>query len=259
MDIFGAIGSAVIGCASWIAFAFAAQPIRKFWDLRGEVAEASNKYARFISERPSLQEKLLLSASIDRESAKSEFKRLGQALITFHENELLARKGRPRRRAQTGAGRGRPGLAVPEYLDMTFAAHDTRSQHRLWPLLILVRFRGSFRRARNPGPFGKASACRSGFRVPALRAGPGMTLTFALDQYPAALVGSIVAWETREAAMTRRQSPSTTSRISAAWNCSRPSRTRACGISATCSAWSRCTRPATPSICAAMATTPPRP
>jgi 4-hydroxy-2-oxoheptanedioate aldolase len=68
--------------------------------------------------------------------------------------------------------------------------------------------------------------------------------------------GAIVAWGTRRRPC--RANPFTTSRIWAAWNCSRPSPTRACGISATCSAWSRCTKPGTRSICAATVTTPPR-
>jgi hypothetical protein len=90
MDISGALGSALIGCASWILFAFGGQPIRRFWDTRGDVAHACNLYARFIFEPPSFEEKLWLTDNKDRDAAKIEFGKLGLQLITFHENEALA-------------------------------------------------------------------------------------------------------------------------------------------------------------------------
>jgi hypothetical protein len=90
MNISGALLSALIGGAGWILFAFAGQPIRRFWDLRGEVAYACNQYSRFISGPPSYAMKLRLSGSDNRDSATTEFRRLGMSLIAFDENERLA-------------------------------------------------------------------------------------------------------------------------------------------------------------------------
>jgi hypothetical protein len=52
IDNRGATLSAFIGALGWILFQFVGMPIRKFWDLRGEVAHAMNAYARNISEPP---------------------------------------------------------------------------------------------------------------------------------------------------------------------------------------------------------------
>lgn len=52
MNIGGALLSALVGALAWILFAFVGTPIRKFWDLRGDVALAMNQYARNISEPP---------------------------------------------------------------------------------------------------------------------------------------------------------------------------------------------------------------
>jgi hypothetical protein len=94
IDIRGAILSAFIGALGWILFQFVGMPIRKFWDLRGEVAHAMNAYARNISEPP--ENAFLLAATAvsianSRMEAAKEFRRLGLAMLSFWQNEPLAR------------------------------------------------------------------------------------------------------------------------------------------------------------------------
>lgn len=90
----GAIVSALIGALTWLLFAFAGTPIRKFWDLRGEVAQAMNQYARNISE-PHGNESLLFAQTVaivqSRANSAKEFRQLGLQLISFWQNEALAR------------------------------------------------------------------------------------------------------------------------------------------------------------------------
>ncbi len=67
----GAIVSALIGALTWLLFAFAGTPIRKFWDLRGEVAQAMNQYARNISE-PHGNESLLFAQTVAIVQSRAE-------------------------------------------------------------------------------------------------------------------------------------------------------------------------------------------
>jgi hypothetical protein len=94
MNIIGVLLSALIGALAWIVFAFVGTPIRKFWDLRGEIAHAMNAYARNISEPPK-NEYLLFAQTIGieqrRAEAAKEFRRLGLQVLSFWENEPLAR------------------------------------------------------------------------------------------------------------------------------------------------------------------------
>ena len=93
MDFAGALISAVIGATGWVIFSFVGTPIRKFWDLRGEIVLALNKYARAVCGPPS--ETILMSAVVSpqltRAPAAQEFQRLGLALLAFWQNEALAR------------------------------------------------------------------------------------------------------------------------------------------------------------------------
>ena len=90
----GAIAGALIGALAWLLFAFVGTPIRKFWDLRGEVAHAMNQYARNISEPPG-NDFLLIVRTVtivqSRADSAMEFRRLGLQLISFWQNQALAR------------------------------------------------------------------------------------------------------------------------------------------------------------------------
>jgi hypothetical protein len=94
MNITGALLSALIGMLAWTLFAFVGTPIRKFWDLRGEIAHAMNDYARNISEPPT-NDYLLLMQTIGIEQRRAgsakEFRRLGLQILSFWQNEPLAR------------------------------------------------------------------------------------------------------------------------------------------------------------------------
>jgi hypothetical protein len=93
MDIRGALLSAALGGGAWIVFAFVGTPIRKFWDLRGEVAHALNRYARAVAGAP--KEEVLFSEVVNpmvsRAPAAQEFHRLGVAILSFWQNEAFAR------------------------------------------------------------------------------------------------------------------------------------------------------------------------
>lgn len=94
-NVEGAIAGALIGAVAWVVFAFVGTPIRKFWDLRGEIAHALNKYARNIAEPPS-NEFLLLAVTVldfakSRQEGAVEFRRLALLLISFWQNEAFAR------------------------------------------------------------------------------------------------------------------------------------------------------------------------
>lgn len=95
INIIGALISALIGAVGWALFAFVGTPIRKFWDLRGEVAHAMNQYARNISGPPQ-NEFVLRVETADvaqsRISAANEFRRLGLQILSFWQNESLARR-----------------------------------------------------------------------------------------------------------------------------------------------------------------------
>jgi hypothetical protein len=94
MNVSGALLSALIGALGWILFAFVGTPIRKFWDLRGEVAHAMNKYARNISEPPENYAVLFaqpLDIKQSRDDAAQEFRRVGLLMISFWQNEAFAR------------------------------------------------------------------------------------------------------------------------------------------------------------------------
>lgn len=85
---------ALFGALSWALFAFVGTPVRKFWDLRGEIAHAMNQYARNISEPPSDHMLLMvqpLEIKQSRAEAATEFRRLGLAILAFWQNEALAR------------------------------------------------------------------------------------------------------------------------------------------------------------------------
>ena len=64
------------------------------------------------------------------------------------------------------------------------AGQERRRAGKEVQILIVIPGRGRSPRARNPGPLGKASACRSGFRVPAFGR-PRNDVEVALDQNPA--------------------------------------------------------------------------
>lgn len=76
-------------------FAFVGTPIRKFWDMRGEVAHALNEHARNVSGPPTetvlMFPVLTLDAQQSRAAAAKEFRRLGLQLLPFWQNEALAR------------------------------------------------------------------------------------------------------------------------------------------------------------------------
>lgn len=92
MNFGGVLLSALIGGIGWVLFAFVGAPIRKFWDLRGEVLHAMNQYARNISEAPDNTWLLFGQTSgTHREEAAAEFRRLALELTKFWKNETLAR------------------------------------------------------------------------------------------------------------------------------------------------------------------------
>lgn len=93
MNVGGALISALIGALGWILFAFVGTPIRRFWDLRGEVAHAMNAYARNISGPPQndfLLAVTAISVANSRIESAKEFRRLGLAMLSFWQNEPLA-------------------------------------------------------------------------------------------------------------------------------------------------------------------------
>jgi len=90
----GILTTVIVGPIGWVLFSFVGTPIRRFWDLRGQVAHAMNAYARNISGPPSNDFLLLVTvmgvANSKVESAK-EFRRLGLEILSFWQNETLAR------------------------------------------------------------------------------------------------------------------------------------------------------------------------
>jgi hypothetical protein len=90
----GFIGGLIAGPLAWFLTAFVFLPIRRFWDLRGEIAHALNDFARVISGPPS-EEILMFPSGIDTRTlppnASKEFRRLGLAILSFWQNELIAR------------------------------------------------------------------------------------------------------------------------------------------------------------------------
>ena len=92
-NIEGALAGLLIGTVGWFLANFIGSPIREFWNLRGEVAHALNKYSRYVSGPPS--EPLLMfpadRTEDSRDAAIKEFGRLANRLIAFWDNETLAR------------------------------------------------------------------------------------------------------------------------------------------------------------------------
>lgn len=73
--------------------AFVLAPIRHFWNLRGEVAGAMYRAARFIPGPPSIDNLLAVRGATppERGSVADELSRVGLKLIAFWDNEALAR------------------------------------------------------------------------------------------------------------------------------------------------------------------------
>lgn len=93
-NIEGALAGLFIGAAGWLLTNFVGRPIREFWNLRGEVANALNKYSRYISGPPS-EPRLMFPVDRtedSRDAAIKEFVRLAHQLIAFWDNEALARQ-----------------------------------------------------------------------------------------------------------------------------------------------------------------------
>jgi hypothetical protein len=93
------IGLGAIGAISgWIVVKFVGDPIRKFWDLRGEVSRALHERARFVPGSPETDMMFFKGPSplnikpynVPRDEAVSTFKSLGAQLLTFSSNEFLA-------------------------------------------------------------------------------------------------------------------------------------------------------------------------
>jgi hypothetical protein len=93
-NIEGALAGFLIGVLGWFMINFVGRPIREFWNLRGEVAHALNKYSRYISGPPS-EPRLLFPVDRSEDSrqvAIKEFVDLAHRLIAFWDNEALARR-----------------------------------------------------------------------------------------------------------------------------------------------------------------------
>jgi len=94
------VGLAFVGAVfAWIAVKFLGDPIRKFWDLRGEVARTLHDRARFVAGTPETDMMFFMhDTSIDRRNryetpraeAISTFRSLGAQLVAFSSNEFLA-------------------------------------------------------------------------------------------------------------------------------------------------------------------------
>jgi hypothetical protein len=130
MNVSGALLSALIGAIGWILFAFVGIPIRRFWDLRGEVAHAMNQYARNISEASS-NDFLLFVQPLDvkqsRSDAAKEFRRLGLQIISLWQNEALARFAL-RRMGMDGQAAGRMLIELAEANTATDRLGPRRSE-----------------------------------------------------------------------------------------------------------------------------------
>lgn len=96
----GGIGTFLLGGLGWIAFAFIGQPLRKFWDLRGDVSRAVHAHARFVAGSPETDTMFFAGDGVfgtvrtynePRDAAMEEFKSLGLQLVAFDSNEFLAR------------------------------------------------------------------------------------------------------------------------------------------------------------------------
>ncbi len=94
LNVGGAVAGFLIGALSWVLFAFIGTPIRRFFDLRGEIVLAMNKYARNISEPPSNDFLPFVAAgqvANSRMESAIEFRRLGLSIFSLWENKTLAR------------------------------------------------------------------------------------------------------------------------------------------------------------------------
>jgi hypothetical protein len=127
MSFGGLMLTALAGALGWIALSFIGTPIRRFWDLRGEVSHALHEYSRYIPGSPLYSENIAADSGTPRFNAGTTLHQLGLKLIAFWENEYLARVLLRACRidaAKAGAALVELGTAISKHRVITSPRHE---------------------------------------------------------------------------------------------------------------------------------------